>query len=114
MAAGQKAEALDCFVKTLEIEIRNPTSVFYLVKCAYETKKYEDAERLVMKFVEVAPVNANLLYSLAGLHYHLGRIEDALRVANKIQQIKPDHHGARELIEMIASRRTHGSRGHFT
>jgi len=113
MALNLKNEAVRCFASALEIEIRNPTAIFYLVKCAYETKNYVAAERLVSKYVETAPVSANLLYSLAGLHYHLGRVEDAHKVASKVLQIKADHHGAHELVKMIASRRTHGSRSDF-
>jgi hypothetical protein len=46
-------------------------------------------------------VNANLLYSLAGLQYHLGRIADARATTSRILELQPQHAGAQELMNMI-------------
>jgi protein O-GlcNAc transferase len=98
---GQREAAYDWFLKTLEIQPKNSTAMFNLVKCAYELKRYDRAESLLSSYVEGAPVSPYLLYSLAGLHFHVGKFEAAARVAHQVLQIKPDHSGAKALLELI-------------
>jgi Tfp pilus assembly protein PilF len=99
--AGEKRAAHDYFARSLSINIHNPGAVFCLVKCAYETKNYAIAARFLEQYAQSAPINANLLYSLAGLHYHLGRMEQAGALAAQILELKPDHEGAKELLQLI-------------
>lgn len=100
MAEGEKRQAHDYFLKSLNIHLNNATAVFYLVKCAYEIKSYAAAARVVEEYIQIAPVNANLLYSLAGLQYHLGRLDEARETAQKILRLQPGHSGAAELVKM--------------
>jgi tetratricopeptide (TPR) repeat protein len=101
LADGEKRQAHDCFAKSLEIDLNNATAVFHLVKCAYEIKSYATAARVLEEYVQVAPVNSNLLYSLAGLQFHLGRLNDAKATAKKILELQPSHAGASELVDAI-------------
>ncbi|HLE01188.1 MAG TPA: tetratricopeptide repeat protein [Bdellovibrionota bacterium] len=101
LAAGEKREAHDYFVKSLNIELNNPSAIFHLVKCAYEIKSYASAARLVEEYIEIAPVNINLLYSLAGLQFHLARTDEAGATVRRILVIAPTHAGAKELLGMI-------------
>ncbi|MGK5084502.1 tetratricopeptide repeat protein [Bdellovibrionota bacterium FG-1] len=101
LAEGDKRQAHDHFAKALEINIQNPTAIYHLVKCAYDIRSYATAARVVEDYIEVAPVNPNLLYSLAGLQFHLGRGNDARHTANQILQMSPEHNGAKELIKLI-------------
>lgn len=100
-AEGDKRTAHDYFVRSLGIKIQNPVAIFNLVKCAYEIRSYASAAKIVSEYVQVAPVNANLLYSLAGLHFHLGRITEAHATAKKVLEIQPGHSGAMDLLRMI-------------
>jgi tetratricopeptide (TPR) repeat protein len=100
---GNKTAAHAYFARALKIEIRNPTAIFHLVKCAYEIKTYNIAAQILEEYVQLAPVNAHLLYSLAGLQYHLGRLDDAITTCQKISQIMPQHRGASELLNRIVS-----------
>lgn len=101
LAEGRSREAHDFFAKSLDIQINNPTGVFHLVKCAYEIKSYATAARIVGEYVQSAPVNANLLYSLAGLQFHLGRMNEAQSTVHQILALQPDHAGAAELARLI-------------
>ncbi|MCM2324664.1 MAG: tetratricopeptide repeat protein [Oligoflexia bacterium] len=98
---GDKRGAHDAFARALDTELNNPTAVFYLVKCAYELKFYPTATRILEEYVQAAPVNTNLLYSLAGLQFHLGRIPDARSTAQRILELAPQHAGATELLGMM-------------
>ena len=101
LAEGKKREAHDQFARSLQVELNQPNSIYHLVKCAYEIKSYATAARLLADYVQIAPVNGNLLYSLAGLQFHLGRIDEARATVAKILQIQPTHTGANELSKLI-------------
>jgi tetratricopeptide (TPR) repeat protein len=101
VSEGDKETAHDAFARSLELNLRNSTAIFHLVKCAYEIKKYSTAEKLLSAYVEVAPVSPSLLYSLAGLQFHVGKKPEAAITARRILQIKGDHSGARELMNRI-------------
>ncbi|MCM2276830.1 MAG: tetratricopeptide repeat protein [Oligoflexia bacterium] len=98
---GDKRGAHDAFARALEAELNNPTAVFYLVKCAYELKFHATAARLLEEYVQIAPVNTNLLYSLAGLQFHLRRFPEAKATARRILEMTPKHPGATELLGMM-------------
>ncbi len=100
---GDKESAHDAFARSLEKNIRNSTAIFHMVKCAYEIKRYTTAERILSQYVDVAPVSPSLLYSLAGLQFHVGKKENALSTAKRILQMKADHLGAKDLILRIES-----------
>jgi tetratricopeptide (TPR) repeat protein len=101
LAEGRKREAHDHFARSLEMELQQPTVIYHLVKCAYEIKSYATAARLLGDYVQAAPVNANLLYSLGGLQFHLGRIDEANSTVSRILKIQPGHNGASELLRLI-------------
>ena len=101
VAEGDKEAAHDAFSRSLERNLRNSTAIFHLVKCAYEIKKYSTAEKTLSSYVEVAPVSPSLLYSLAGLQFHVGKKKEASLTAKRILQMKSDHQGAKDLISRI-------------
>lgn len=97
---GDKRSAHDYLARALLIDVNNPTAIFQLVKCAYEIKSYAVAAKMLGEYIEIAPINANLLYSLAGLQFHLGRIPEARATARKVLGLQPEHPGATELVRM--------------
>lgn len=101
VSEGDKEAAHEAFARSLEKNLRNSTAIFHLVKCAYEIKKYATAEKMLSNYVEVAPVSPSLLYSLAGLQFHVGKKKEASNTARRILQIKGDHQGARDLMSRI-------------
>ncbi|MBY0471141.1 tetratricopeptide repeat protein [bacterium] len=101
LAEGEMRGAHDFFARSLDLHLNNPTSIYYLVKCAYEIKSYATAARIVEEYTQIAPINANLLYSLAGLQFHLGRMSQAKVTTKRILDLQPNHNGALELMRMI-------------
>jgi tetratricopeptide (TPR) repeat protein len=98
---GDKRAAHDHFARALDIQLNNSQAVYHLVKCAYEIKSFATAARIVENYIQIAPVNINLLYSLAGLQFHLGRMEDANATVNQILNLNPTHTGAKDLLRRI-------------
>jgi Tfp pilus assembly protein PilF len=101
LAVGDKKSAHDYFAQALGINIQNPQAIFHLVKCAYQIKSYAVAARVVEEYVQIAPININLMYSLAGLQFHLGRMNEARATAKKILELSANHTGAKDLLGMI-------------
>ncbi len=101
LAEGDRKSAHDHFAQSLNIELNNPNAIFYLVKCAYELKSYAVASKILEEYIQIAPVNPNLLYSLAGLQFHLGRIQDAKITTSKILELQSQHEGAKDLLNLI-------------
>lgn len=101
-AEGDIASAHESFATSLEIDIQNPHAVFYLIKCAYDLKSYATAARLGERYIQVAPVNAHLLYSVAGLHFNLGRMNEARVHLEQALKIQPQHAGAKELMNHLS------------
>ncbi len=98
---GDKRRAHDHFARALDIQLGNPATLFQLVRCAYEIRSYATAARILGDYVQSNPVNANLLYRLAGLQYHLGRLAEAKATASDALRLQPDHAAAAELLRMI-------------
>ena len=109
---GMKREAHDTFARSLDVDLNNAQAIYHLVKCAYELKTYATAARIVENYIQVAPININLLYSLAGLQFHLGRMNDASGTVHQILEMNPTHNGAKELLRRIESFSCHGGQDH--
>ena len=101
LAEGDKKMAHDYFSESLELHLNNPNALFYLVKCAYDIKVYGTAAKFLREYIKIAAVNANLLYSLAGLDFQLGRIAEAKTITVKTLDLQKSHSGALELMRMI-------------
>lgn len=101
LAEGDYRAAHDYFARSLSVNLNNPTSIYHLVKSAYEIKSYATSVRLLEEYIRIAPINANLLYTLAGLQFHLGRMQDSRSTLDRIIEIQPAHSGALDLMSRI-------------
>jgi len=98
---GGKEAALDAFQESLRKNLLNPLGIFYLVKVGYELKRFALVEQWLDEYTSRAPVNIHLLYSHAGAKYHLGKLTDAERILKRVLELKPDHAGAKSLLEKV-------------
>lgn len=104
MAKGQTQKAHDCFATSLKINVNNLGSLYNLVKCAYELKKFNDAESILKSYVETKNVNTNVRFSYAGILFHRENFTQALNEVKKILESNPDHAGAKELLARIQAK----------
>lgn len=103
LAAGDPQEAGTWLARALKVEIRNPAAIFHIVKCAYELKNHAIAEPLVEEYLDSTGPDLHLLYSLAGLQYHLKKIDKALATCRKILELDPRHSGAIDLVRRLGT-----------
>lgn len=59
---GNKEAAHDAFAAALQIDIHDVTSLYHLVKSAYELKKFDVVAALLEKYIKHNAVNGNILY----------------------------------------------------
>ena len=100
-ANGDYRSAHDHLARALDLNLQQPTLLVQLVKCSYEIKSYATAARIVADYVDSAPINAHLLYCLAGLRFQLGRMDDARSTLDRLLSIQPEHSGAKDLLRRI-------------
>jgi tetratricopeptide (TPR) repeat protein len=98
LADGNQFAAHAWFARSLSVDLQNPTAIFHLVKCAYAIQNYAVAAQFLESYIQVAPVNVHLLYSLAGLHYHLGKKTEMVATCGRILELAPEHSGANGLL----------------
>jgi tetratricopeptide (TPR) repeat protein len=98
---GQKESAHDSFAQALRLDIHDVTALYHLVKCAYELRKFETVSALLKGYIASNAVNANILYSYAGILYHQGLYGEALEECDKLLALKADHEGAQKLRELV-------------
>lgn len=98
---GNKEAAHDAFAAALGIDIHDVTSLYHLVKSAYELKKFDVVAALLERYIKHNAVNGNILYSYAGIQYHRGKLHEALEECEKLLSLKADHEGAKKLKDLI-------------
>jgi len=98
---GDKKEAHKYLIKCLELNINNPTAVYYLIKTSYETQSFTKAVNLLEIYTKIDSCNINIIYSLAGMLFHLGKMRKSSDQCNKIIEMDPLHKGAKKLLNMI-------------
>lgn len=90
-------EAGKWIVKSLEINPEN-TATFSLVKIAHERSDYADAERALENYIALHPTDTNIVYSLAGIQFSLGRYDRVIDLLSPIVAIDPMDSRAQGLI----------------
>ncbi len=104
-AKNNSVKAHDYFLHSAELDTTDLGVIYNLVRSAYEIKKYRPACLILEKYIRENPINTNVLYSYAGILYHMDRYEEALVQTDKIFQLNADHTGAKELKELILSKK---------
>lgn len=104
LAQGNKQQAHDAFIQALNVDIREVSALYNLVKCAYELKVFDKASDVLANYIQSNAVNSHILFSYAGILYHQGKISRALEECQKLLQLSPEHDGAKRLREMIAAK----------
>ncbi len=98
---GDLRGAHDAYARSLEGDLNQAKALHELVRIAYELKTYSTAAKLLGAYIQANPVTPSLLYTLAGLDFHLGRLAEARVVCMKVLELDAEHLGAAELLRMI-------------
>jgi tetratricopeptide (TPR) repeat protein len=99
---GKKEEAYENLKKSLDSNPENLTSLNHLLRCSWERNDLPIAEGYLKRYLEFHPLNPHVLFSLAGLYYHLGRHDEARPLLETILMFEPNHEEARQLTTLIS------------
>ena len=83
------------------INPENEVALTSLVKAGYALNKLAAVESALERFLALRPANVEILFSLAGVRFHVGKPEKAREDLEKILLFDPDHKNAKELYEKI-------------
>ena len=89
MAKGQQEAAFGSFQKVLETDPRRTDALAWAAFAALNLQRFEEAERLSRRFVEVEPTNARSHFLLASSLRALGHVGPALQAIDRSLELNP-------------------------
>jgi tetratricopeptide (TPR) repeat protein len=90
-AQGKFAKAHGHYMKALTANDSDPGLYHSLGLALMGLERYSEALPYLRRAVELAPQNANMLYSLASVYRDSGQFQDAIREYSKLLAAQPDH-----------------------
>ena len=98
---GKKEEGFERFVNALLINPENEVALTMLVKAGYALNKLDAVESALKRFLALHSANVEILFSLAGVRFRIGKMEKAREALEKVLLFDANHKNARELYEKI-------------
>ena len=96
----EQIEAAERYLRrALELDPRNREALEYLARSCLSRKRYREALDLYRKLAEVDPGSATTHNNIAGLLYHLGQSEAAVRSFQRALSLDPTLEEARTGLE---------------
>ena len=86
---GELDEAHSWVKKSIDMSVENSAALYTLVRIAYEREDYIDAEVCVLKYLEAHPHDYNMLFTLGGLQFRMGKHQKVVELMHEIIKIDP-------------------------
>ena len=104
MAANRAEEAFDLFKQAIQINPENHRAILGIIQLGYPLKRYETIQEAITAFLDMHPVNIDMMYSLAGVYFAQNKLSDAKAEVEKILLFDPANARAVELQGMIQAK----------
>lgn len=101
MQTGAAQTAYEFFIQSLKIEPNHLVTILQFVECSYFLNKFEKLEQILRNYLNTHSDDVDMHYCLAGATYKLNKLEDASNICKKVLLAKPEHLGAKQLLEEI-------------
>ena len=101
MEQGDYERAFEEVKKALDRRIENQQALMVLIQNGHKTDRLAEVEDYLAEYSSLHPANAEILFTLAGIKFKLGRREDALETARRILIFDPQNDAAVNLIQEI-------------
>ena len=95
---GRPSDAFTEAKTALDLRIENQQAMLLLIKTGHQSGRLREAEKYLAEYSSLHPANIDILYTLAGIRYKLGREPEALEAARRILIFDPGHDAAADLI----------------
>lgn len=107
-ARKENEKALEFYLRALKKNPENLRSVYGVLELGYASRNFGPAEKALADYLELHPLDLNMVYALAGCYYAQERLEEARSQIQKIKAFEPQHAKANELEQLIADKSTAG------
>lgn len=97
-------EARRWTARACKLNIENTVAIFNLVKLAYDTEVFEEAEEVVSRYVGLHPHDINMVFTLGGIAFRAGKLEEATKLMENILLLDPMNSRAHSLMAQIQKR----------
>lgn len=101
---GELEEARRWTARACNLNIENTVAIFNLVKLAYDTEVFNEAEEVVSRYVGLHPHDINMVFTLGGLAFRNGKLEEATKLMENILLLDPMNSRAHSLMGQIQKR----------
>lgn len=98
---GENKEALNWTLRACNLNIENTVAIYNLVKLAYDLDQYVEAEDILTRYVALHPNDVNMTFTLGGIAFKLGKVEEAVRQMENILVLDPMNSRAHSLLGQI-------------
>ena len=106
MVAGNQERAFELFELAGQKNPENQRALIGVLQTGYSLKKYNEMERMISSYLNLHPASIDMLYSLAGVLFAQGKVNEAKLEIEKILIFEPKHEHALELKGMIQEKDT--------
>jgi tetratricopeptide (TPR) repeat protein len=104
MAENRAETAFELFQDAVALNPENHRAILGIIQLGYPLKRFKEIEQAISAFLDLHPVNIDMMYSLAGAYYAQGNLDDAQSEVSKILLFEPTNARAVELQGMIEDR----------
>lgn len=108
---GEKDKGFQKYCDALDINIENMQVLTSLTEAAYELGSFEVVEKYFKEYIALHPANLNMLFSIAGIQFKLGKINEAKENLENILVFDPNRNDAIQLMEIIEGQFKQGKTG---
>jgi tetratricopeptide (TPR) repeat protein len=101
MVENRSEDAFTMFQRAMEANPENQRALLGVLQTGYPLRRFTEMERMISAYLDLHPDSVDMLYSLAGVLFAQGKVNEARLEVEKILVVEPDHEHALELRGMI-------------
>jgi len=101
LAQGDYEGALSCFTRAIELNPDDSNAFFNAGDVLYRLGAYEAAAETYTAGLQRNPHNAQAFFTLGNAYFQMGAYESALMAFQQVLALQPDHHGAKQNVELV-------------
>jgi tetratricopeptide (TPR) repeat protein len=96
-----KSDAMNYFIRSVNVNIENTTSLMFLLRLAYDLEQFTVSEGILKKYLELHPANLKIMFGVAGIQYKMNKTSEARDNLEKILIFEPENRDAQQLLDRI-------------
>lgn len=98
---AEPQEARNWTLRACQLNPENRPALYHLVKLSHEMEDYEATIAVIEKYLSLHPYDVHMIYTLGGLKYKIGNVDESLRLMRDILRIDPMNNLAHSLVAQI-------------